>query len=302
MSKELPPSIDPVASARWERCVPAQSPWLHEEVARRMEGRLQWMVSQPARWVHWAPLQGGMQAQALLAKRYPKSECFVLESRTEHAQLAHKSIANPWWSPARWAGSKVRFEAPAEPVQMVWANMSLHMAPDPMALIARWHQLLAADGFLMFSCLGPDTLREIRNLYGAMGWAPPAHEFTDMHDWGDMLVAAGFAEPVMDMERITLSFTSPQTLLEELRGLGRNLHRARFQGLRGRQWRDQLHAQMVNRLGGQGEGARLHLTFEIIYGHAFKPQPRMAVRPETSVSLDQMRQSLRKVKKNEADL
>jgi malonyl-CoA O-methyltransferase len=61
----------------------------------------------------------------------------------------------------------------------------------------------------MFSCLGPDTLRELRALYAALGWPPPAHEFTDMHDWGDMLVASGFAEPVMDMERITLSFATP---------------------------------------------------------------------------------------------
>ncbi|MDE2419143.1 MAG: biotin synthase [Burkholderiales bacterium] len=298
MSTELPPSIDPAAGARWGRSIPAQSPWLHEEVARRMEERLQWMVIQPASWVHWAPLRGGVQAHALLAKRYPKSECFVLEGSAECAQATHKLIAPDWWSPARWAGPRLHFEVPAEPVQMLWANMALHMAPDPMALIARWHQLLAVDGFLMFSCLGPDTLREIRSLYGAMGWAPPAHEFTDMHDWGDMLVASGFAEPVMDMERITLSFTSPQTLLEELRGLGRNLHQARFQGLRGRQWREQLHAQIASRLGGQGEGTRLHLTFEIIYGHAFKPQPRLTIRPESSVSLEEMRQSLRKVKKN----
>jgi malonyl-CoA O-methyltransferase len=184
---------------------------------------------------------------------------------------------------------------------MLWANMALHMASDPMALIARWHHMLAVDGFLMFSCLGPDTLRELRALYGAMGWTPPSHEFTDMHDWGDMLVASGFAEPVMDMERITLSFTSPQSLLEELRTLGRNLHRARFQGLRGRKWHAQLQAQMADRMVDKGNSERLSVTFEIIYGHAFKPQPRLSVRPETTVSLDEMRQSLRKIKKKEPD-
>jgi len=301
MRTELPPSIDPAATARWERLAPTGSPWLHEEVARRMEERLQWMVSQPARWAHWEPLRGGVQAQTLLAKRYPKSECFVLEGRAEHAQAAHKLIAPDWWSPARWTGPKLRFEAPAEPVQMLWANMALHMASDPMALIARWHHMLAVDGFLMFSCLGPDTLSELRALYGAMGWTPPSHEFTDMHDWGDMLVASGFAEPVMDMERITLSFTSPQSLLEELRTLGRNLHRARFQGLRGRSWHAQLQAQMAGRMVDKGNSERLSVTFEIIYGHAFKPQPRLSVRPETTVSLDEMRQSLRKIKKKEPD-
>jgi malonyl-CoA O-methyltransferase len=58
---------------------------------------------------------------------------------------------------------------------------------------------------------------------------------------------------------------------------------------------------MSEKLVKKGEGERLHLTFEIIYGHAFKPQPRLTVRPETSVSLEEMRQSLRKVKKNASD-
>lgn len=281
--------------------MPRESPWLHEEVARRMEDRLQWMVMQPQSWVHWHPLNGGVQAQALLARRYPNSECFVLEARVNSAQAAHKMIAPAWWSHQRWTGPKVRFEEPAQPVQMLWANMALHMAPDPLGLLARWHQLLAVDGFLMFSCLGPDSLRELRQLYAAMGWTPPSHEFTDMHDWGDMLVASGFAEPVMDMERITLSFSSPQSLLEELRSLGRNLHRARFQGLRGRQWREKLHQQIAARQAGPAGGGRLSLTFEIIYGHAFKPAPRLTVRPETSIPLDEMRQSLRKVKKNAPD-
>jgi malonyl-CoA O-methyltransferase len=306
MPSERPPTIDPIAADRWAQRQAPASPWLHEEVARRMEERLQWIVSQPARWVHWTPLLGGLQAQALLAKRYPKSECFVLEARAEHAQAAHKLIAPSWWSTAQWTGPKLRFDAPTEPVQMLWANMALHAAADPEALIARWHQLLAVDGFLMFSCFGPDTLRELRGIYAAQGWTPPSHAFTDMHDWGDMLVHAGFAEPVMDMEHITLSFTSPQSLLAELRGLGRNLHRARFQGLRGRAWRDQLQAEMSHKLvkkeANGDAGERLHLTFEIIYGHAFKPQPRLTVRPETSVSLEEMRQSLRKVKKNAPDL
>jgi malonyl-CoA O-methyltransferase len=264
-----------------------------------MEERLQWMVSQPARWVHWQPLRGGLQAQTLLTRRYPKSECFVLEAPADHAQVAHKLIAPEWWSPARWFGPRVRFEVPDQPVQMLWANMALHMAADPMALIGQWHAMLAVDGFLMFSCLGPDTLRELRSLYSTMGWSPPSHEFTDMHDWGDMLVGAGFAEPVMDMERITLSFTSPHNHLQELRTLGRNLHQARFQGLRGRKWHAQLQTRMADGLSAKGDGDRLTLTFEIIYGHAFKPQPRLSVRPETTVTLEEMRQSLRKVNKNE---
>ena len=266
-----------------------------------MEERLEWIVCKPQRWVHWEPLRGGLQAQSLLAKRYPKSECFVLETEVQHAQIARKLIAPAWWQAARWTGLTVAFDAPAKPTQMVWANMALHMAADPMALIAWWHRLLDVDGFLMFSCLGPDTLRELRDMYASLGWAPPSHEFTDMHDWGDMLVHAGFAEPVMDMERITLSYTSPQSLLAELRVLGRNLHSARFQGLRGRAWRAQLQAGLARSLVGRAADSRLQITFEVIYGHAFKAQPKLPIRPQTSVTLEEMRQSLRQAKKNGAD-
>ncbi len=303
MSTERPPSIDPQAAARWA-AMPvsksATSPWLHEEVARRMEQRLEWIVQKPATWVHWQPVVGGLQAHALLTQRYPKSACFVLEAQAERAQTAHKLIAKPWWSPARWKNAAPVFAAPTQAVQMVWANMALHNAPDPQALIAQWHKLLAVDGFLMFSCLGPDTVRELRALYAQKGWGSPSHEFTDMHDWGDMLVHAGFAEPVMDMERITLSFSSPQTLIAELRELGRNLHSQRFNGLRGRAWLRDLQAAMDQGLRPSGGERRLQLSFEIIYGHAFKPVPRLPVAPQTAITLDEMRQALQKGKSTNA--
>lgn len=285
MSNQRPPTIDPQAARRWQQMPSEPSPWLHEEVARRMEERLEWIKLQPKNWAHWEPVRGGLQAHALLARRYPDAGCFVMESHESKEKYAAKTIAKSWWHPARWKARPTRFGMPVEgAVQMLWANMALHMAADPQALMAQWHRALAVDGFVMFSCLGPDTLQELRGLYQSLGWPAPSHEFTDMHDWGDMLAAAGFAEPVMDMERITLTFETPQRLLEELRGLGRNLHLQRFAGLRGRQWRDQLHQALA--------GAPLQLTFEVIYGHAFKPQARLDMRPETVLSLAQMRETL----------
>jgi malonyl-CoA O-methyltransferase len=179
---------------------------------------------------------------------------------------------------------------------MVWANMALHMESDPLQLLKRWHQLLDVNGFLMFSCLGPDTLLQLRQVYAALGWPPPSHEFTDMHDWGDMLVRSGFAEPVMDMERINLTFSSPQNLIAELRGLGRNLHLARFGGLRGQDWRNQLLSALQSRLSDPSQKGRLGLQFEIIYGHAFKPQRKISVQPESTLTLDEMRGALFKSK------
>jgi len=149
------------------------------------------------------------------------------------------------------------------------------------------------DGFVMFSALGPDTLRELRPLYQAMGWPPPAHEFTDMHDWGDLLVHAGFAEPVMDMERIVLTWESPQRLLAELRGLGANLHPSRFAGLRGRGWKAALEQALAHHLARAQEPGRLALTFEVIYGHALKAAPRARVSEQSAVSLQDMRAMLR---------
>ena len=261
-----------------------------------MESRLQWLVKQPRQWLHWEPLRGGVQAHALLAKRYPKSECFVMQESADPLSHAHKYLSSPWWSFRRWIGPALRFDAPKRPLQMLWANMALHMAAQPQALIAQWSHMLESDGFAMFSCLGPDTLRELRPIYAAMGWPAPAHEFTDMHDWGDMLVAAGFAEPVMDMERITLTFSSPERLLVELRGLGRNLHVERFQSLRGKGWLKKLHSELQTHLVDSQEPQRLRLTFEIIYGHAFKPQPRISVKPETTLTMDEMRAALQSPK------
>ena len=114
-----------------------------------------------------------------------------------------------------------------------------------------------------------------------------------MHDWGDMLVHAGFAEPVMDMERITLTFATPERLVQELRELGCNLHPDRFPSLRGRRWREKLYQVLSDRLADPQQGGQLALTFEIIYGHAFKPAPRVRVSSSSAVSLQDMRTMLR---------
>ena len=292
MTSERPPTLDPVAVARWQRAAPLASPWLHEEVASRMLDRLQWITLQPGAWAHWGALRGGLQNHQKLVEKYPKSECFVVETQSSRAQAAHKIIAKPWWNPAGWIGRAARFEAPAKgSVDMLWANMALHEAPDPQALLAQWHSALKVGGFLMFSCLGPDTAIELREVYKRLGWPPAGHDLTDMHDWGDMLVAAGFAEPVMDMERITLTFETPARLLLELAGLGRNFHPARFAGLRGRAWRAQLEAELAQQLPRTPEG-RLLLTFEVIYGHALKPQPKIRVSTLSSVSVQDMRSML----------
>lgn len=292
MPNDRPPTLDPTAVARWQRMAPAASPWLHEEVAQRMLDRLQWIKLEPQAWAHWGAVRGGLQAHRQLAEKYSNAACFVAETQAALAQIAIKNIAMRWWNPKRWNAPALRFEAPpAAGVDMLWANMALHEASDPQALLARWHEALHVGGFLMFSCLGPDSARELRAVYQALGWPPAGHELTDMHDWGDMLVQTGFAEPVMDMERITLTYETPQRMLQELRELGRNFHPARFPALRGRTWQARLLQALAQHLPRQADG-RFTLTFEVIYGHALKAPPKIPVSAQTAVSVQDMRAML----------
>ncbi len=256
-----------------------------------MLDRLEWIKLQPAQWAHWGAVRGGLQAHAELAQRYPRALCHVIETEPQRLATAQQLVA-PWWRPAHWLAPQPKFTQPEPGSQdMLWASMALHESVQPQALLAQWHQLLRVDGFVMFSCLGPDTARELRELYQALGWPPAGHDLTDMHDWGDMLVHTGFAEPVMDMERITLTYDSPARLLQELVELGRNFHPQRFQGLRGRGWRARLEALLAERLPRQSDG-RLSLTFEVIYGHAIKPVPKVKVSAMSAVSVQDMRSML----------
>jgi malonyl-CoA O-methyltransferase len=313
MTDHRPPTIDPAAAAHWAQYGPSnrplhgdtlgrdqqssaalQAPWLHEEVGTRMQERLQWIKNAPSAWAHWAPIRGGLQTHQKVALQYPKSTCFMVETQVKPAQAAIKLITPALWSTQRWRTPTPLAQAPADgAVQLVWANMLLHMQADPLALIEQWQRALSVDGFLMFSCLGPDTLRELQALYNDLGLGPCSHTFTDMHDWGDMLVQSGFAEPVMDMERIVLTFATPARALQELRGLGRNLHPQRFAGLRGRGYKARLEAAMQARWGSDdgGDGS-IRLTFEVIYGHAYKPVPRIKVSAQSAVSMQDMRSML----------
>ena len=161
----------------------------------------------------------------------------------------------------------VRLPLPAQSLDLVWSNMALHWAADPLAALREFHRVLAADGLLMFSTLGPDTLAELRAAAGAAR----VHPFADMHDLGDMLLAAGFAEPVMDMERVTLLYAHGAALLADLRASGQTCALAgrvgeKRRGLAGHGFLAALHA----RLAAQLREGKLPVSFEVVYGHAWR--------------------------------
>jgi len=267
-----------------------EPPWLHGEIARRMAERLALIKLQPARIVDWWSSLGA--GATLLREIYPKAQIVAVEPTDTWVQRRRDAQRAPWWSPLRRRGVEVVREGGdlGAPAQLVWANMMLHAVKDPPALMTRWQQALAPDGFLMFSSFGPDTLRELRALYTRLGWPAPTPAFVDMHDLGDMLVHAGFADPVMDQETLTLSWPTPQALLAELRALGGNIAPDRMPGLRTPRWRARLEAELRTLAGHDG---RLALRFEIAYGHAFKALPRAQPGAPTAVSLEDMRALVR---------
>ena len=298
------PDLDPAAAARWCARVPSSSPWLHEMIGARMAERLDWIRILPVSWMSWSPLLAGEQAHRAVAQRYPQARVWLAgELAQATLQRWHKSTL-PWWR--RWmagprvpgqalspvAGAVQAGQAVPQTVGLVWANMALHATAQPRALLRLWHEWLAVDGFVMFSCLGPDTARELRAVHAAHGWPPPAPSYVDMHDWGDQLIELGFAEPVMDMERITLTYPNAQRLLADLRETGRNWHADRFGALRGRGWRERWLRAVEQGLPRSPDG-QLCLTVEVVYGHAFRPRPRVAVPGVATVSLERLREALR---------
>ncbi len=269
------------------------APWLHGDIARRMAERLAVIRMQPRTVLNWWGFLGDSFDALRLA--YPQAVQIWTEPTQALLARSAELVRRPWWSAVlrRAPRIEVLLEQDLTPgaAQMLWANMMLHACADIPAELERWHAALAVDGFVMFSCLGPDTLRELRPIYLNMGWGAPLQDWVDMHDIGDMLAHAGFADPVMDQEHIVLTWGDAQTLLADLRSLGGNLAPGRFNGLRGRQWRAALLKALEALRGADG---RLRLTLELVYGHAFKPQPRLAMRQETSFSLDQMRAMVRR--------
>ena len=282
--------LDPIAvRAALRRMARApQPPWLHAEVARRMAEKLELILLQPERVIDWWSTLGA--GAALLERAYPKARQLRVEPDARWAERSRTQALRPWWTASRWTGGELQVALADDEIApgagLVWANMMLHAVVDPVALIERWHELLRVDGFVMFSCLGPGTLRELRTLYERLGWPAPTPGFVDMHDLGDMLVRAGFADPVMDQETLTLRWNSPQSLLAELRTLGGNTAPDRAVGLRTPRWRGRLERELEKLAAPDGT---LGLSFEVAYGHAFKAAPRLRAGQATTVSLDDMR-------------
>ena len=269
----------------------AEPPWLHGEVARRMAERLGLVRLQPAELVDWWSFNGA--GGALLRQAYPRARILHVEPLHAVRERTRAAATKRRWLPRLGAAAHAWCDpqqVPAGSGGLLWANMMLHLSADPLVTLSAWHRALAVDGFLMFSTLGPGTLQGLRRLYAQLGWPSPHAPFVDMHDLGDMLVQAGFADPVMDQEQLTLTWADADALLNELRSLGGNADPQRAAGLRTPRWRRRLCDELQQLRGADG---RLRLDFEVVYGHAFRAAPKPKVAAQTSVALDDMRAMVR---------
>ncbi len=158
-------------------------------------------------------------------------------------------------------------------VDVVFSNLMLHWHPQPHLVIAEIARVLRTGGLVLFSSYGPDTCKELRAACQSTLAAARPMPFVDMHDLGDMLIAAGFETPVMEAEIVRLSFGEPRKLLEEVRALGGNPRSDRspalVSGVRARALLAALQAQA-------DEQGHIHLSFEIVIGHGWKRALRSA--------------------------
>jgi malonyl-CoA O-methyltransferase len=163
-------------------------------------------------------------------------------------------------------------------LDMVWSNLAIQWCNDLDAAFTDIHRVLRTDGLLIFSTLGPDTLKELRAASSMDREHVHVSRFIDMHDIGDALVRAGFSAPVLDVERITLTYNDVMAVMRDLKSIGaHNAADGRSRSLQGRGFLKQLTANYER----YRKDGKLPATFEVVYGHAWKP----VARPKTKIDL-----------------
>jgi malonyl-CoA O-methyltransferase len=250
---------------------------LQHEICRRMLERLGYIRIAPA-----AILDAGSgtgNALKALMTRYPRALLVAFD--IAHAMLARGRARLSWWQSlpglrpplAAVCGDIERLPFAAGTFGLVWSNLALQWVNDLAHTLASVNRSLAPGGLIMFSTFGPDTLKELRAAYAGVDRHTHVNRFIDMHDIGDMLVAAGYADPVMDMEQVTLTYDDVRALMRDLKSIGaHNMTRGRPVALSGKS-RIEAVARAYEAYRREG---RLPATFEVVYGHAWKPEPRVS--------------------------
>lgn len=162
-------------------------------------------------------------------------------------------------------------QQPLGSVDIIWSVGLLAYLSDVRSTLSFWAQLLKPGGLLMFCTLGPDSFRPLALALGDQHHVRHVPGFPDMHDLGDALVSLRMTNPVMDVERVSLTYSSAEAALSDLRALGGNPLAGRPSGLRGRAWRQRVIAALES----LGQGSRIEIPVELVFGHAWAAQPKV---------------------------
>ena len=261
---------------------------LHAEVRDNLLSRLDLVALSP-RVVVDAGAGTGHASRALI-RRYPRALIIALDASARMLRLAGRRQS--------WLRRFTRVCADAEhlplvdgSVDLILSNLMLQWCnPDPV--FAEFRRVLAPQGLLSFTTLGPDTLRELRSAWGEVDSRTHVHQFIDMHDIGDALVRGGFASPVLDVERYTLTYPDIHGVAADLKATGaHNATMGRARGLTGRR----RFTAMQTAYETFRQDGRLPATYEVVFGHAWTPDTdtRRSTQEGATVSLDDIKQQLR---------
>ncbi len=277
--------IDPQAVTRqFARRAPLDAPqFLFGEIAQRMLRRLSYIRIAP----HDILDAGCGAAHSLdpLRARYPNlnytglDACAALldAARARYAAKPgfwHKLRNKPTPAPHFLQADLAETGLPDQSQDLIWSNLALHWHAEPHLVLQEWRRVLRNDALAMYSSLGPGTLRELREALVDAHLETQAMEFVDMHDFGDLMIQVGFADPVMDQEIITLTYKTADKLLQDVHALGGNPHPERRAGLPGRAWRARLVQALERQRHADGT---IHLSLEVAYGHAWRAAARRGV-------------------------
>lgn len=241
---------------------------LQHEVGGRLLERLELIRLQPQLVVDLGA-GTGTHSRAL-QQRYRKAQIVSIDIAEQ--MLHHARHKRGWFSRQGFVCSDME-QMPLRDncADLVFANLSFQWIQDYDGLFTQIQRILKPGGLLLFSTFGPDTLRELRQAWAAIeDGHVHVNAFIDMHDIGDAMHRCAFADPVMDMEHIVLTYENALALMKDLKAIGaHNINLGRNHGLTGRR-----HLDLVARAYEEfRQDGRLPATYEVVYGHGWAGEP-----------------------------